>query len=803
MLEEIYRKEEKDGLRFSWNCLPLNRLEYQRLVVPEGVIYTPLNNKSPIRLARGEDIISCRQCRAFINPFVKIAPEQSDVWWCSFCHFANRLSQSQIPSVGLDPECTTLEYILPQKSILPPIFFYVVDTCFEGEDVEDAYSSLKESLITSFSLLPEDALVGLISYGKNVQIHDLSGSEILTNYAFNGNRDYKLEDVQQALGMLSPQMRAHQPQGDGASVLGRGSERFLQPVGIAEYELTKIIEDLPNNVFPHSSMKERPCRATGCALNVASLLLQTILGEMGTTGGHIITIIGGACTYGPGRIVGIELKERIRSHHDIEKTHRHIPNLNMNSSAKVEASLLKDAKKFYEKVTKSLVLMGLSCNIFIGSYDQVGLFEMDEVCYKTGGVVVMSDSFTTSIFKQGFIKFFEKREEEGNEYLDMGFNATLECRTTMNLQIRGLIGNATAIPYRKENRYIEPTISKSSIGEGQTNSWKLCNVNPRSSYAIYFDKVEDKEPYCYAQFLCHYQHPSRQLRLRVTTAQIPVVGPANSYQLRTSFDQEAAIVLMAREAINKLQPYQGTNATAYEVTDVLKLLERSIIDFCARNAGYTKGNVESFTLESDYALLPQFMYYLIRSPFIQVFNNSPDETSYIRHVFMHEDVGDSLIMIQPTLLSYDINTYGSVDEETGETVDEPVPVILDSVSLGPDKILLLDTFFQVLIYHGSRIAEWRRAGYQTMEGYEYFKDFLEAPRREAVEILLDRFPLPRFIDCDEGGSQARFLMARLNPSSNYSGNYNQLLSGQFSILTDDISLQKFIDDVKKAVVNKK
>ena len=36
--------------------------------------------------------------------------------------------------------------------------------------------------------------------------------------------------------------------------------------------------------------------------------------------------------------------------------------------------------------------MGLSCNIFIGSYDQIGLYEMDEVCYKTGGVVVMSDS---------------------------------------------------------------------------------------------------------------------------------------------------------------------------------------------------------------------------------------------------------------------------------------------------------------------------------------------------------------------------------------------------------------------------
>ena len=38
-------------------------------------------------------------------------------------------------------------------------------------------------------------------------------------------------------------------------------------------------------------------------------------------------------------------------------------------------------------------------------------------------------------------------------------------------------------------------------------------------------------------------------------------------------------------------------------------------------------------------------------------------------------------MIQPTLASYSIDS-------------EPVPVLLDSVSIQPDVILLLDTFFQ-------------------------------------------------------------------------------------------------------------
>jgi len=44
-------------------------------------------------------------------------------------------------------------------------------------------------------------------------------------------------------------------------------------------------------------------------------------------------------------------------------------------------------------------------------------------------------------------------------------------------------------------------------------------------------------------------------------------------------------------------------------------------------------------------------------------------------------------MIQPTLLAYSFN-------------GPPVPVLLDVTSIGPDRILLLDTFFQVIVFHG-------------------------------------------------------------------------------------------------------
>ncbi len=63
---------------------------------------------------------------------------------------------------------------------------------------------------------------------------------------------------------------------------------------------------------------------------------------------------------------------------------------------------------------------------------------------------------------------------------------------------------------------------------------------------------------------------------------------------------------------------------------------------------------------------------------------------------------------------------------------------------------------------------------------------------ENQELLADRLPIPRYIVCDQGGSQARFLLSKLNPSSTHmSGGYGGASQGQI-ILTDDVSLGIFI-----------
>lgn len=133
----------------------------------------------------------------------------------------------------------------------------------------------------------------------------------------------------------------------------------------------------------------------------------------------------------------------------------------------------------------------------------------------------------------------------------------------------------------------------------------------------------------------------------------------------------------------------------------------------------------------------------------------------------------------------------------------PQPVLLDSVSIKPDVILLLDTFFHILIFHGETVAQWRKAGYQDQEGYENFKELLEAPVADAQDLLTDRFPIPRYIVCDQGGSQARFLLSKLNPSTTHMsvsmyGSAQGAGAGQ-AIFTDDVSLQVFMEHLKRLV----
>uniref|UniRef100_A0A8D3CF53 Protein transport protein SEC23 n=1 Tax=Scophthalmus maximus TaxID=52904 RepID=A0A8D3CF53_SCOMX len=725
--EFIQQNEDRDGVRFSWNLWPSSRLEATRLVAPVSCLFTPLKERPDLPPVQYEPVLCSRaNCKAVLNPLCQV-DFRAKIWACNFCFQRN-----------------------PRGPPAPLIFLYVVDTCLEEEDLQ----ALKESLQMSLSLLPPNALVGLITFGRMVQVHELSCEGIAKSYVFRGTKDLSAKQIQEMLGLMKPSLIS------SANVcLCFLISRFLQPVHRVDMNLTDLLGELQRDPWPVPQGK-RPLRSTGVALTVAVGLLE---GTFPNTGARVMLFIGGPPTQGPGMVVGDELKTPIRSWHDIQKDN---------------ARHLKKATKYYEALANRSAVNGHNIDIYACALDQTGLLEMKCLSNLTGGHIVMGDSFNTSLFKQTFQRVFSK---DYNGDFRMAFGGVLEVKTSRELKVCGTIGPCVSLNSKGS------CVSENEMGIGGTSQWKVCSLTPSTTLGIYFEVVNQHNAPVpqggrgAVQFVTQYQHSNTQKRIRVTTIARNWADAQSQIQhIESSFDQEAAAVLMARLGVFRAESEEGP--------DVLRWLDRQLIRLCQKFGQFNKDDPSSFKLSESLSLYPQFMFHLRRSPFLQVFNNSPDESSYYRHHFVRQDLTQSLIMIQPILYSYSFH-------------GPPEPVLLDSSSILPDRILLMDTFFQLVIYHGETIAQWRKAGYQEMAEYENFKQLLQAPLDDAQEILQTRFPMPRYIDTEHGGSQARFLLSKVNPSQTHNNLYAWGQETGAPILTDDVSLQVFMDHLKKLAVS--
>ena len=278
MTNAFHEMEQQNGLRCSWNVWPPTRMDMARMVLPLGCMYTPLKTMAASNLVEFEPVV-CRSrgCGAVLNPYCACDFQQK-VWWCPFCagknafppHYAEHISDVNLPC-EMQAGFTTMEYILPQQIVSPPTFVFVIDLALIDEELED----LKDSLMQSLTMMPQNALVGLITFAQNVFVHELGcASEMSKCYAFRGNNMNPIAAAQVAkqLGLAV----RNDPRGAAS---GTGARRFLMPVGDVEYALTGILEDLQGERFAAPSKPgansaasagdacgNRHARCTGAAL---------------------------------------------------------------------------------------------------------------------------------------------------------------------------------------------------------------------------------------------------------------------------------------------------------------------------------------------------------------------------------------------------------------------------------------------------------------------------------------------------------------------------------------------------------
>ncbi|EAX95350.1 Sec23/Sec24 trunk domain containing protein [Trichomonas vaginalis G3] len=741
----IQKREDENGIRLSFNLWPTNRIDAVSASCPIGALYTPLKKLTPIgkiqRTPLEYEPVLCPNCRGALNCYAQI-DFNSKTWVCPLCktrcplpsQYSN-ITKELLP-LELHSEVNTVEYLVNQGTVKPPIFVFVVDICSNEKELEN----LKSVLLQAIAILPENSLVGFITFGSSVKIHELVEIPYPRSYIFSGNKTYNAQELATMLGI---QRLAN----------GEVQTTIIVPAKQAEDMLNNLVDRLEVDKLPIPK-DERMQRCTGAALSIAVTLLEAVCPLIG---GQIFLFTSGPITKGPGTMATLKRGEPVRQHSDIEKG---------------KADLTRASQQFFSEIGKNASTKNIVINYLSACFEEAGLYELEPAILITGGWLISAESWGDVNISQSIVKYFTSILE----------NAGAEVQTQIicsnNFKISGCIGPCSP----KETP--GPAVSEKQIGIGGTTSWSLGGALPSTTLAFYFDITASKaDPVpvgttAFIQFVTTYRNVlSGQYVRRVTTTAVNFGDMNDRSSFARSFDQECGTILLAKLAMWKCRTEDNL--------DVIHFIDKTLIRFCRWFGTYNQGDPSSFTFGESFTFFPQFLYHLRRSPFMSTFNSSPDLTASLRHSLLMEDTTNSLFMIQPTLMQYTADFQQS-------------PVFLDMNSLKKDTILLLDTFFRVLVWYGENVASWRNQGLDKNPDYENVKWMLETPLQEAKALISERFPTPLLITCDQDSSLSRYLLARCNPSEN---NYNGLGGSTNSLSTEEPSLSKFLQKLKDVAVN--
>lgn len=245
-MAEFLDLEAQDGVRMAWNVLPGTKQEAINCVVPVSAIYTPIkpfpNMPPPLPYAP----LRCRTCRSVLNPFC-IVDFAAKIWICPFCfqrnhfppHYAS-ITDDNLPA-ELFPQYTTIEYHCDspgERSSLPPVFIFVVDTCI----IEEELSFLKSSLSQAIGLLPDNSLIGLVTFGTLVHVHELGFGQIPKAYVFKGSKDISKEQLleQMSFFLKKPKPATGVIAGARDGLSSESIARFLLPASECEFVLSSV-----------------------------------------------------------------------------------------------------------------------------------------------------------------------------------------------------------------------------------------------------------------------------------------------------------------------------------------------------------------------------------------------------------------------------------------------------------------------------------------------------------------------------------------------------------------------------------
>ncbi|RWW04913.1 hypothetical protein GW17_00031835, partial [Ensete ventricosum] len=313
------------------------------------------------------------------NPFARV-DFAAKIWICPFCfsrnhfppHYAG-ISEANVPG-ELYPQCTTVEYAPPPLDAAapppPPVFLFVLDTCL----IEEELGFVKSAMRRAIGLLPDQALVGLITFGTQVHLHELGFADMSKIYVFRGTKEIPKEQILDQLGLSALGVRhgavagvPGYPKGPQANGFHPSTSvnRFLLPTSDCEYTLNSVRFSMSLCILVQLMDQwpveagNRPLRCTGVALSVAAGLLGACNAGTGARiiALQLISLLSNYCIC-DWQIVSKDLSEPVRSHKDLDKD---------------AAPHFHKAVKFYDNLAKQLVNQGHVLDLFASALDQVSV----------------------------------------------------------------------------------------------------------------------------------------------------------------------------------------------------------------------------------------------------------------------------------------------------------------------------------------------------------------------------------------------------------------------------------------------
>jgi len=382
-----------DLLRCTLTKIPESKSILQKSRMPFGILVHPFKDMDKLPVVSCQQIVRCRGCRTYINPFVVFRGERR--WECNLCYKINEVPEeysfdpvSQTygdPSRRPEVREATIEYIAPAEYMLrppqPAVYLWILDVSRQA--IETGYLKvLCETLKQNLSQIPGDkrALIGFITFSSTVQF-------------------YLMPDGADSIEMLEV--------GDINDIFLPYPDDLLVNIHEQRDQIEEFLDNLPDI---HADTTHRQC-ALGSALQAGYKLL-------GPFGGRVTVVAGMLPTIGPGALKSREDPNQ-RAGNDV-------PNLN-------------PATDFYKKIALECCAQQIAIDLFTINNQYIDLATLSCVSKFSGGCMHHFPNLSATDNIPSMTAFTSCLQRYITRKI--GFEAVMRIRATRGLEISNFHGH--------------------------------------------------------------------------------------------------------------------------------------------------------------------------------------------------------------------------------------------------------------------------------------------------------------------------------------------------------------------------